>query len=121
MASNKILTTERKDPASEADQPEVLTTMGTASHTPGPLFVRQPNEWLWPVQIVNAKGEVIFSEPRQAYSTTHKNVGEVLAAKDMAGRPECAEANQRQLADAYLRAGCAGASGVCAGVVKPPR
>lgn len=82
-----------------------------AKHTPGPLFVSQPEKFPFPVQIVNEAGEVVFSEPRHSYSTKHKTVQDVMEARDMRYpkcEPDfvdnCIAANERQLADAYLRA-----------------
>jgi hypothetical protein len=80
-------------------------------HTPGPLFVRQPEKYPFPVEIVNESGEVVFSEQRHAHGTGQKTVQDAMEARNMRyrGCPDdfvdnCIAANERQLADAYLRA-----------------
>lgn len=80
--------------------------MTDRKHTPGPLFVRQPEDDLYHIQIVNAAGDVIFSEPRHSYSSKMETVDDVLGGYGFPrrDRDDAARANQRQLADAYLRA-----------------
>lgn len=82
-------------------------TSNIVSHTPGPLFVRQPDKWPFHILTVNEQGQDIFSEHRHAYGTNQATVAEVLSGSCF-GNPEtraaAVESNGRQLADAYLRA-----------------
>jgi hypothetical protein len=74
-------------------------------HTPGPLFVVQPEKWPFDIQTVDANGNVVFSERRMAYGSNQKTIADVMDGhgfKDK--REEAVEWNARQLADAYLRA-----------------
>lgn len=74
--------------------------------TPGPLTVRQQNKWPFDIEIVDASGEVVFTEKRFAYSTSHKSLEDVMNAVGISGANSnlAIEGNARQLADAYLRA-----------------
>jgi hypothetical protein len=80
--------------------------MSEIKHTPGPLFVRQPEKWPFNIEIVDAAGAVVFEERRYSYSTSHTTINDVMTASGF--RMEDAElaitGNERQLADAYLRA-----------------
>jgi hypothetical protein len=80
--------------------------MSEIKHTPGPLFVRQPEKWPFHVEIVNEAGEIVASEHRYAYSTSHKTINDVMTARGfrMDDADKAIAANERQLADAYLRA-----------------
>lgn len=76
-----------------------------SKHTPGPLFIKQPNKWPFDIQTVDANGDVVFSERRMAYGSNQKTIADVMDGygfKDK--RDEAVEWNARQLADAYLRA-----------------
>ena len=76
-----------------------------SKHTPGPLFVVQPEKWPFDIQTIDASGNVVFSERRMAYGSNQKTVADVMHGhgfKDK--RDEAVEWNARQLADAYLRA-----------------
>lgn len=52
-----------------------------AKHTPGPLFVRQPESFPFDIQIVDAKGDVGFCESRYAYSSKQKTVEDVMQGR----------------------------------------
>jgi hypothetical protein len=80
--------------------------MSEIKHTPGPLFVRQPEKWPFHVEIVNEAGEIVASEHRYAYSTSHNTINDVMTARGfrMDDADKAIAANERQLADAYLRA-----------------
>ncbi|HEX8894413.1 MAG TPA: hypothetical protein VF783_13875 [Terriglobales bacterium] len=80
--------------------------MGETKHTSGPLFVRQPAKWPFRIEIVDAAGEVVHSEARYAYSTKHETIEDVMTAHGF-HRDDVDAAvagNERQLADAHLRA-----------------
>jgi hypothetical protein len=79
--------------------------------TKGPLFVVQPDKWPFNIEIVDTAGELVFEERRHSYSTSHKTVEDVMNCvgfHNTRDGPEFADraiaANERQLADAYLRA-----------------
>lgn len=84
--------------------------MSEPKFTPGPLFVRQPERWPFDVEIVDASGEVISRESRHSYNSKQETIEDVMTAYRMRspGDPnfaeECIAANQKQLANAYLRA-----------------
>lgn len=77
-----------------------------AKHTPGPLFVRQPESFPFDIQIVDAKGEVAFRESRYAYSTKQETVEDVMQGHGFPfdQRDAVIAENGRQLADMHLRA-----------------
>ena len=79
--------------------------------TKGPLFVVQPDKWPFNIEIVDTAGELVFEEHRHSYSTSHKTVEDVMNCvgfRNTRDDPEFVDraiaANERQLADAYLRA-----------------
>lgn len=77
-----------------------------SKHTPGPLFVRQPEKFPFNIEVVNEAGDVVFSERRYAYASGQESVQDVMAGVGFkaADRADVIDANQRQLADAFLRA-----------------
>lgn len=77
-----------------------------AKHTPGPLFVRQPESLPFDIQIVDAKEDVVFCESRHAYSTKQETVEDVMQGYGfpLDLRDAAIAANERQLADMNLRA-----------------
>ncbi len=84
--------------------------MQKGNHTPGPLFVRQPESAPYAIQIIDQAGNVVFQEHRAIFSTRQTSVADVMNAVGM-GDPKnpgyqqhCIDTNQRQLADFYLRA-----------------
>lgn len=80
--------------------------MSEPKFTAGPLFVRQPAKWPFNIEIVDANGTVVFDERRYAYSTNHKSIEDVMTAYrfDRDDVDSAVAGNERQLADAYLRA-----------------
>jgi hypothetical protein len=84
--------------------------MSEIKHTPGPLFVRQPEKWPFNIEIVDAAGAVVFEERRYAYGSRQETVEDVMTGYGMRSSldPDMQEksvaANEKQLADAYLRA-----------------
>lgn len=75
---------------------------GAVVHTPGPLTVRVNPKWPFDIETLDAQGDVVFSRPMPAYSSSHRTVEDVLSAKGM--EPHCVEGNRRALADEILRA-----------------
>ena len=78
----------------------------TDKHTPGPLFVRQPESFPFDIQIVGAKEDVVFFESRYSYSTKQETVEDVMRGYGfpLDQRDAVIAANERQLADMHLRA-----------------
>lgn len=78
----------------------------SAKHTPGPLIVRQPESFPFDIQIVDSNGDVVFRESRYAYATKQETVKDVMQGHGFPfnQRDAVIEANERQLADARLRA-----------------
>lgn len=77
-----------------------------AKHTPGPLFVRQPEMFPFDVEIVEASGNVVFQESRCALSTKQKTVEDVMQGHGFPvdQRDAVIAANERQVADMTLLA-----------------
>lgn len=74
-------------------------------HTLGPLSVHQPEQWPFDIQIVDAEGNVVFQEGRYAYGTGQKTIEDVMSGYGFTkDRETVIESNERQLADAILRA-----------------
>lgn len=80
--------------------------MSPNKHTPGPFTVRQPDSWPFDIEVVNANGDVVWSERRYAHSTKQKNLTDCLYAVgfDRDERPDVMAGIERQLADIHLRA-----------------
>lgn len=76
-----------------------------SKHTPGPLTVRQSEQWPFDIQIVDESGNVVFQESRYAYGTGQKTIEDVMTGYGFTkDRDAVIESNERQLADAMLRA-----------------
>lgn len=73
---------------------------GAVAHTPGPLTVRVNPKWPFDIETRDAQGDVVFSRPMPAYSSSHRTVEDVLSAKGM--ELYCAEGNRRAVADEIL-------------------
>lgn len=85
--------------------------MSEIKHTPGPLFVRQPEKWPFNIEIVDAAGEMVFEERRYCYGSGQESIEDVMNCRGFRNTREdphfvdrCIELNERQLADAHLRA-----------------
>ncbi len=78
-----------------------------SGHTEGPLYVMQLDVFPFLITTVDKDGNEIFCETRYAYGTGQKTVDDVMNGSCFSnpeGRSAAVESNERQLADAYLRA-----------------
>jgi hypothetical protein len=75
-------------------------------HTNGPLFASREEKWPFAVVIKNAQGETFASESAYAYSTKAETLSQFNRAVgfDHDQREAVIAANERQMADAKLRA-----------------
>lgn len=88
-------------------------------HTLGPLTVRVNPKWPFNIETLDVQGEVVFVRTMPANSTSHRTVEDVLSAKGM--EPDCAESNQRALADEILRAAAPDLAAAVAGLLATAR
>lgn len=79
--------------------------MGT-KHTPGPLAVRRESEWPYSIVTTNAAGEIVWQERAVVTSSEQRTLADFESGFGLFGiaREVAVEANERQFADALLRA-----------------